>query len=210
MSASARPRSRCAPPSSPPCPAPRSPSSCPPPCSPASTPAPSPPASPACRSASRQLSRMVTAKEAAETKRGLADGSHQHRRRHPRPARQGHRVRRSRPADRRRGAAFRRLAQGEAEGAQGRRPRADPDRDADPAHPAARADRRARDEPDRHAAGRPPGRAHLHLRRSTAWSSARRSSASASAAARCSASCPASRTWTAWPTACARSSPKPA
>ena len=64
-------------------------------------------------------------------------------------------------ADRRRGAAFRRRAQGAAEAAAGRRPCADADRDADPAHPATGAVRRARDEPHRHAAGRPPGGAHL-------------------------------------------------
>ena len=46
--------------------------------------------------------------------------------------------------DRRRGAAFRRRAQGAPEGAARRRPRADADRDADPAHPADGADRRAR------------------------------------------------------------------
>ena len=40
------------------------------------------------------------------------------------------------PGHRRRGAAFRRHPQGAAEGAQGRRPRADADRDADPAHAA--------------------------------------------------------------------------
>ena len=42
-----------------------------------------------------------------------------------------------------------------------RRARADADGDADPAHPAAGTFRRARHEPDRDAAGRPAGRAHL-------------------------------------------------
>ena len=88
-SASARPRWRCAPPSSPPC--------------------------RACRSRSiapttllarqhfksfserfrglplrvRQLSRFVSAKDAAETRAGLADGTHRDRHRHPRAPRQG-------------------------------------------------------------------------------------------------------------------------
>ena len=74
---------------------------------------------------------------------------------------QERRVQGPRPGDRRRGAAFRRRAQGAAEGAARRRACADADRDADPAHPAAGAVRRARDEPHRHAAGRPPGGAHL-------------------------------------------------
>ena len=71
---------------------------------------------------------------------------HQHRGRHPRAAGQGHRVRRPGTADRGRGAAFRRVPQGEAEAAQGRRPCADADRDAHPAHPATGADRCAGDE----------------------------------------------------------------
>ena len=63
--------------------------------------------------------------------------------------------------DRRRGAAFRRRAEGAAEAAQGRRACADADRDADPAHLAAGALRGARDEHHRDPAGRPPGGAHL-------------------------------------------------
>ena len=84
-----------------------------------------------------------------------------HRRRHPCAARQEHRVPQSRPRHRRRGAAFRRRPQGAAEGAEGRCPCADADRDADPAHLAARALRRARSLADHHAADRPPGGAHL-------------------------------------------------
>ena len=83
------------------------------------------------------------------------------RHRHPCAARQGCAVLPSRPRHRRRGAAFRRRPEGAAEAAQGRRACADADRDADPAHPAAGALRRARDEHHRHAAGRPPGGAHL-------------------------------------------------
>ena len=56
-----------------------------------------------------QLSRMVNAKDAAMVKRGGRRWHGEHHRRHPRAARQGHRVRRSRTADHRRGAAFRRL-----------------------------------------------------------------------------------------------------
>ena len=61
----------------------------------------------------------------------------------------------------RRGAAFRRGAQGAAEAAARRGARADADRDADPAHPADGAGRREGDEHHRHAAGRPAGGAHL-------------------------------------------------
>ncbi len=86
----------------------------------------------------------------------------QHRHRHPCAAGEVGGVRRSRPAGGGRGAAFRRRAQGAAEAAQGRRARADADRDADPAHLAARAVRRARDERDRHPAGGSAGGAHLH------------------------------------------------
>ncbi len=84
-----------------------------------------------------------------------------HRGRHPRIARQDHQVQGSRPADRRRGAALRRQAQGEAQGASRRRAYADPDRHADPAHTAAGADRRSRSLDHRVAAGRSPGGAHL-------------------------------------------------
>ena len=102
---------------------------------------------------------------------------------------------RPRPADRRRGAAFRRQAQGAAEGAEGRRPCADPVGDADPAHAAAGADRRARAVADRHAAGRPAGGPHLHLALRPAGRSARRCCASTIAAARASTSCRASPIW---------------
>ena len=62
--------------------------------------------------------------------------------------------------------------------------RADADRDADPAHAAAGADRRARAVAHRHAAGRPAGGAHLRLAVRPADRSARRCCASAIAAAR--------------------------
>ena len=62
-----------------------------------------------------------------------------------------------RPAGHRRGAAFRRAAQGAAQGAAFGHPRADADRDADPAHASDGAVGRARAEPDRDAARRPAG-----------------------------------------------------
>ena len=67
-------------------------------------------------------------------------------------------------------------------------PRADADRDADPAHAAAGARRRARDEHHRDAAGRSPGGAHLRHAATTRWWCARRSCASAIAAASASMS----------------------
>ena len=81
-----------------------------------------------------QLSRMVAAKEAAEVRRGIADGTIDIVIGTHALLAKSVRVRRSRPAGRRRGAAFRRRAQGAAEAAQGRRACADADRDADPAH----------------------------------------------------------------------------
>ena len=86
-----------------------------------------------------------------------------YRRRHACAARQRDLVQEPRPADHRRGAAFRRQAQGAAEGAEERRACADAVGDADPAHAATGADRRSRTVADRHAAGRPHGGAHLHL-----------------------------------------------
>ena len=109
----------------------------------------------------RQLSRMVPAKEAAETRAKLASGeielvvgthallSEQVKLQGPGPGHRG------------RGAALRRQAQGAAEGAAGRRAHADPDRHADPAHAADGADRHPRDVDHRHPAGRPAGGAHL-------------------------------------------------
>ncbi len=84
-----------------------------------------------------------------------------HRRRHPRAPRQVGRVQAPRPGHRRRGAALRRHPQGAAEEPQGRRPRPDADRDADPAHAADGADGPARAVDHRDPAGRPPGGPHL-------------------------------------------------
>ena len=74
MSASARPRSRCAPPSSPRCRALRSPWWCRPRCWRGSISARSRRGSPGCRSRWRNCRAWCRAKEAAEVKRGLTDG----------------------------------------------------------------------------------------------------------------------------------------
>jgi hypothetical protein len=102
-------------------------------------------------------------KGADKTKKGIADGSIDIVVGTHALLGKGVTVPRSRPADHRRGAAFRRQAQGAAEGAEVRRPCADALGNADPAHAAAGADRRARTVADRDAAGRPAGRAHLRL-----------------------------------------------
>ena len=87
----------------------------------------------------RQLSRFVSAKDAAETREGLADGTVEIViGTHALLAKIGE-VPRPRAAGDRRGAAFRRGAQGAAEGAALGRARADADRDADPADAAAGA-----------------------------------------------------------------------
>ena len=96
-------------------------------------------------------------------KEGLANGSDRRRRRHARAARQVDRLQAPRPADHRRGAAFRRHPQGAAEEDARGRARPDAVGDAHPAHAAAGADRRARAVAHHHAAGRSPRRAHLHL-----------------------------------------------
>ena len=139
-----------------------------------------------------QASRLVGAKDARRDQEGHRRRHDRHRRRHACAARQVDLVQGPRPADRRRGAAFRGQAQGAAEGAEERRACADAVGDADPAHAAAGADRRARAVADRHAAGRPHGGAHLHLALRLRWSSARRCCASAIAAATVSMSCRAS------------------
>ena len=110
-----------------------------------------------------QASRLVSSAELGRVKKGIADGTDRHRRRHPCAARQIDQVQGPRPGDRRRGAAFRRGAQGAAEDAARRGACADADRDADPAHAAAGADRRARPLDHRLAAGRPPGGADLRV-----------------------------------------------
>ena len=95
-------------------------------------------------------------------------GQEEHRRRrcryrgrHPRGAQQDHQIQGSRAPDRRRGAAFRRRPQGAAEAIACRSPCADALGDADPAHAATGAHRRARTLDHRLAAGRPAGGPHL-------------------------------------------------
>ena len=111
----------------------------------------------------QQASRLVGAKELALTKKEVAEGktdivvgTH---------ALLGAGIKFANLGllDHRRGAAFRRQAQGAAEGAEERRACADAVGNADPAHAAACHDRRARTVADHHAAGRPHGGAHLHF-----------------------------------------------
>ena len=155
-----------------------------------------------------QLSRMVTAKDAAETKRGLADGAVS--------------IVVGTHALLAKGLEFANLGLlivdeeqhfGVSHKEKLKQLKADVHvltltATPDPAHAATGAHRRARDEPDRHPRRSTASPSAPSSRRSTPSSSARRFSASASAAARCSASSRASRTWTAWPSACARSSPR--
>ena len=86
---------------------------------------------------------------------------HRYCRRHPRAPRQDHKIQGPRADCGRRGAAFRRRSQREAQAASRRGARADADRDADPAHPATGALGRARNVDHRHAAGRSPCRSHF-------------------------------------------------
>ena len=110
-----------------------------------------------------QASRLVSAKELANVKKGIAEGANRHRHRHPCAARQVDQVQGPRPDRGRRRAAFRRRPQGKAQAVARRGPRADADRDADPAHLAIGAVRRARNVDHRHAADRSAGGAHLRL-----------------------------------------------
>ncbi len=110
-----------------------------------------------------QASRLVTAKELAQTKKDLAEGqidivvgTHAH----PRQDRQ---VQGSRPGRGRRGAALRRRPQGEAEIAARRGACAHADRDTDPAHSATGALGRPRNVDHRHAAGGSARGAHLRV-----------------------------------------------
>ena len=109
----------------------------------------------------RQLSRFVDAKEARETKEALADGTVDIVVGTHALLAESIDFKRLGLVDRGRGAAFRRRAQGTAEEPQGRCPCPDPDGDADPAHLATGAVGRARSVADHHAADRPAGGAHL-------------------------------------------------
>ena len=112
----------------------------------------------------RQLSRFVSAKDAAETRAGLADGSIEIVIGTHALLAKSVTLQEPRPPRHRRGAALRRRPQGAAQGAALRRPRPHAHRHPDPAHAAARALRRPRALADRHAAGRPPRDPHLRQR----------------------------------------------
>ena len=122
------------------------------------------------------------------------EGQGRHRHRHPRAAVEIDQVQEAGPGHCRRGAAFRGRPQGAAEGAEGGRPCAHPDRDADPAHAAdgdvgpARAVASSR---PRRSTG---WRSAPTSRRGTRWWCARRCCANIIAAARASSSCRASPT----------------
>ena len=83
-----------------------------------------------------RLSRLVPAAEVKATKERHRAGQGRHRHRHPCAAVEIDQIQEAGPGHCRRGAAFRRRPQGEAEGAEGGRPRPHPDRDADPADAA--------------------------------------------------------------------------
>ena len=127
---------------------------------PAST-APSPSVSPACRCASRSSRGWSPPRTPPRSRSELRRRQDRHRHRHPCAA--GKSVEFAHlglvvvDEEQHFGVAHKeRLKE-----LHGRCPCADADRDADPAHAAAGAVRRARDEPHRHAAGRPPRGAHL-------------------------------------------------
>ena len=162
-SASARPKSRCAPPSARRSTASRSPSSCRRRCWRASTTRLSRSASRACRSASGGCRAWSAPAEARETKKRLAEGSVDILIGTHAVLGKGVDLQGSRPRRHRRGAAFRRRPQGAPEGAARRGACADAVGDADSAHAATRDDRRARTLADRDAAGRPARRAQLRL-----------------------------------------------
>ncbi len=109
----------------------------------------------------RQLSRFVPAKEAAETRDGLADGTVEIVIGTHALLAKSVKFKSARAPGDRRGAAFRGGAQGAAEGAALGRACADADGDADPADPATGAVGGAGAQPDRDAAGRPAGDPHL-------------------------------------------------
>ena len=102
------------------------------------------------------LSRLVTPAEARDGQTGAGRWVDRYRDRHARGRRQGRPLRPARPADHRRGAAFRHRHQGETARLRRRGPRADAERDADPAHLAGGDARAARAEPARNPAGAPP------------------------------------------------------
>ena len=134
------------------------------------------------------LSRFQTDKEAKEVVDGLARRHGRRRHRHaPAPHRRGP-VQGPRPGRRRRGAALRRRAQGDAQAAAHQRRRARDVRDADPAHAGDGGHRHPRDVDARHAAGGAPPGADVRRARTTRSRSPPRSGASCCARARSSTS----------------------
>ena len=99
-----------------------------------------------------------------KTDRGTGDGWRRRRHRHPQAAQPQDQVQGSRPCHHRRGAAVRRRAQGDAQGAAHQCGRALAVRHAYPAHAGDGGDRHPRDVYARHPARGPASRAHLRGR----------------------------------------------
>ena len=185
-SATARPRSRSAPPSRRCRAASRSRCWCRPRFWRSSTAAPSPSGWPTSRCKIEVLSRFRTAKEQKAALAAAGRGTDRHRHRHPPPALQGRGFQGSRPAGGGRGAPLRREAQGAAQGAAALGGRADPHRHADPSHAAPLARRAPRPHPDRdrrRATARPSSPSSS---RGTTRCWRRRSPGRSTAAGRCS------------------------
>ena len=150
------------------------------------------------------VSRFRPAAEQREAVKRFAEGKVDiligtHRAALARRAREGPRA-----ADRRRGAALRRQAEGAAAPAAAEGRRDLDERDADPAHAADVARRPARHQRDRDAARGPPARSRPTSASTTSSWSSRRWSARRRAAARRSSCTTASRTSTRRRSACAR------
>ena len=114
----------------------------------------------------RLLSRFVSAEGAGSHDRGSRRRERRHRHRHAPPAEQGRPLQGPGPRRRRRGAAVRGRGEGEAQAAPPRGRRADPVRDADPAHAQPGDGRHPRPQRHRDAARGPaadpdPGRRGL-------------------------------------------------
>ena len=101
----------------------------------------------------KELSRFTPAVRRGRDRAGHRRRLDRHRHRHAPAAAADRPVQGPRPGDRRRGAAFRRRAQGVPQGPAHRGRRADDVGDADPAHARDVADRHPRDDDDPHPAG---------------------------------------------------------
>ena len=123
------------------------------------------------------VSPLPLASRAAEAIAALQRGQGRHPDRHPPPARPRRARQGPRAADRRRGAALRRQAEGAAAPAQAQGRRDRDERDADPAHAADVAGRACATSRDRDAARGPPARSRPTSASTTRSSSSRRSSA---------------------------------